>query len=568
MKKTLLILAVCIQLPIWGQNLLAEKKEQPLRIQTNTQQLLPGEYLYYSLKLQLTPKENPLEQQPQVAYIALADAKGRVQAVQQILLEQINNQYVGQGELFVPTSLPTGGYNLLGYTANMLDTASEQLSQTPIALLNPYSTARSLEVREIEADTSLQKKNQAHKNIQSLSRPQSLVGTDQWVPFTLPEDLPKHGLYELSVKKTTPFHSQAFFKEKNTQHKEASSVNNNQHNKLPTKTQAGISGSLISSGQPIDRVAVALSFLGADMPFKMTTTDPQGKFNFPLTATVNSSQAVLQVWNAKQSDFQIILDSFPRPDPSRIEKATLNLHLSDLERLKNRSIQNQIENAFNPFKQDSIPLENRPISRLDAYEMNDYILDEYSRFSNFEETVFELMSELSYKKTSANTEVLFVKNVARNVAVAALPLLLLDGIPVPDQNAFRRYPTAEIKSISVSRQQLVMGDQIWNGLVFVRTKGGIPKTYLSQQFLKIWELELPRLKKKYYQHPKNAPKNLPNYAQQLVWLPNQSPEALQEFKGFKTPHMEGLFELSIKGLDTTGKAYSYIKVYDIQDQTK
>ncbi len=551
MRRIIAILVLSVQLSLWGQPATEDKQGVALLIQTNTQQLLPGEYLYYSIQFKGPSIENPLERQAQLAYIALADSQGKTHAVQQILLEQIGQNYEGQGELFIPTSLATGGYNLVGYTPQMLDRPSQELHQTPIAILNPYSTSRSGEIIEIHPPTEIKATPFIQTPIQG--------SPNQWIPFELPPNFPQQGRYKLSVKKISTLQTEAFFKE----NKEVETPEIKPQNNTRTKTQGGISGRLISNRKPIDGVSVALSFVGPNMPFKLTTTNTEGRFNFPLLATVNSPQAVLQVWNDHPADFQMVLDSFPRPTKERLKKVALRLYSSDLESLKNRSIHNQIENAFNPYKQDSIPLENRPMSRLDAFEMNTYTLEEYSRFSSFEETIFEIVREGSYKKTKADRAVLFVKNVVRNVAVAAPVLLLIDGIPVPDHNAFRRYPASEIEKISVSRQQLVMGNQIWNGLVYVQTKEGIPKTYLNQKNIEIRNLELPRLKKKYYQQPKNAPNYIPNYAHTLVWLPNQSTADLRAFKGFKAPDMEGRFELSIEGEDQAGRTYSFRNIYKI-----
>ena len=552
MKKTLFILLCCLQFPLWAQENSAPKPEELLSFQTNTQQLLPGEYLYYSIRLRRVAQENPLEIRQKIAYIALADAQGQSKAVQQIILEPAAGTYIGQGELFIPTSLPTGGYTLLSYTPEMLENTALALPQIPIALLNPYSNARSKGVAEIgpEAET----KAIAPKT------PSLTLATEQWTAFSPPKDLPKNGRYNLSVRKISALHSQAYFNPTPLEPQEEEAMP-----KTLIYSAAGVRGTISSNSQSVDKIGISLSFLGQNMPFKMTATNAQGQFNFPLTAAVNSSQSLLHIWSADPKDFQIKLDSFPSPAASRIKKAALKLLSSDLEALQNRSIHNQIENAYNPFKQDSIPLENAPMSRLDRYEMSPYMLDDYTRFNTFEETVFELISELSYKKTSNGTAVLFCKSVQRNIAVAALPLLLLDGVPIADQNDFRRYPASEIKSISVSRQQLVMGDQIWNGLIVVQTFSGIPETYMAQKSLKIWNLDLPRLKKKYHQSQNSLMKSLPNYAQQLIWLPNQSPAAIAQFKGFKTPQYPGFFEVSIEGHSLSGTPYHFKRVYEVKD---
>ena len=595
---------------------------ETIAVHLNTQTILPGEYLYFSVTLK--SKEGISKQKlSKVAYIALVNPMGEKVLLAQMLLKQLSNNgsepegflkpllkdqthlnsVRGQGDLFIPVSLATGAYTLVGYTQQMLQQDPEDLFTRPLAVINPYTNARIGTVNEIEAKNTLDFTREttiSNTALEPTIKNRDTITDTKLMPvfgplekislqdLSLKEILGNETIATLSIRKKESLESFAYFDKAPLEKKRTQSTLSGTENFSQEKPQgerqgefqgATISGRIVandkkSTQQKIHEVSIALSFLGENMPFKLTNPAADGTFSFPINSPINNNNAVLEIMGDAKNDYHLVVNPLPLPHLASLPKGTLQLYSKDLETLTQRSVYNQIENAFNRFKPDSIALENRPIADFSHLESSDYILEEYTLFPTFEETVFEIISELSYQKTTDGGLVLYCKGVTRNTPIAAPPLLFIDGIPVEDQEQFRGYSTQNIARIKVIQKQLVVGNKIWNGLVQISTKNGYPLEYIKSNNIAIKTLQLPALQKKYYQIQKNTlGKNqtspntgdqLPHFNTQLLWLPHYaiSPEKTAAY--FYTSSVKGIYELKVFYQNLKGDEKVWTKVFRVE----
>ena len=638
MKNTLFILLFSYCFSLIGQesNLVTQKdmlnisSTETIAVHLNTQTILPGEYLYFSVTLK--SKEGLLKQKlSKVAYIALVNPMGEKVLLAQMLLKQISNNgsepegflkpllkdqthlnsVRGQGDLFIPVSLATGAYTLVGYTQQMLQQDPEDLFIRPLAVINPYTNSRVGTVNEVEAKNTLDftpETTVSNTALEATIKNRDTITDAILMPVFGPlekislqdlslKEIPKNGtglslkeilgsktIATLSIRKKESLQSFAYFDKAPLEKKGAQSTPAGAGNFSQEKPQgefqgATISGRIVANDKKstqlkINEVSIALSFLGENMPFKLTNPAADGTFSFPINSPINNNNAVLEIMGNAKNDYHLVVNPLPLPHLASLPKGTLQLYSKDLETLTQRSVYNQIENAFNRFKPDSIALENRPISDFSHLESSEYILEEYTLFPTFEETVFEIISELSYQKTTDGGLVLYCKGVSRNTPIAAPPLLFIDGIPVEDQEQFRGYSTQNIARIKVVQKQLVVGNKIWNGLVQISTKNGYPLEYIKSNDLTVKALELPALQKKYYQIQKNTieenqtiPKTvdqLPHFNTQLLWLPNSLVSLETTPSYFYTSSVKGNYELKVFYQNLKGDEKVWTKVFRVE----
>jgi hypothetical protein len=646
MKNTLFILLFSYCFSLIGQesNLVTQKDmlnisgTETIAVHLNTQTILPGEYLYFSVTLK--SKEGLLKQKlSKVAYIALVNPMGEKVLLAQMLLKQISNNgsepegflkpqlkdqthlnsVRGQGDLFIPVSLATGAYTLVGYTQQMLQQDPEDLFIRPLAVINPYTNARVGTVNEIEAKNTLDftpETTVSNTALEPTIKNRDTITDTKLMPvfgplekislqdlslkeisdngagLSLKEILGNETIATLSIRKKESLESFAYFdkaplEKKGAQTTRAEITGFSQEKpqiELQRERQgefqgATISGRIVANDKKstqlkIHEVSIALSFLGENMPFKLTNPAADGTFSFPINSPINNNNAVLEIMGDAKNDYHLVVNPLPLPHLASLPKGTLQLYSKDLETLTQRSVYNQIENAFNRFKPDSIALKNRPIADFSHLESGDYLLEEYTLFPTFEETVFEIISELSYQKTTDGGLVLYCKGVTRNTPIAAPPLLFIDGIPVEDQEQFRGYSTQNIARIKVVQKQLVVGNKIWNGLVQISTKNGYPLEYIKSNNLAIKTLQLPALQKKYYQIQKNTLRKnqtspntgdqLPHFNTQLLWLPHYalSPEKTAAY--FYTSSVKGSYELKVFYQNLKGDEKVWTKVFRVE----
>ncbi|MBT8315742.1 MAG: hypothetical protein KJP26_14900, partial [Maribacter sp.] len=104
---------------------LMELKKLPLEkvyVHYNTGVLFPGEYLYYSLYT-FNAATNKLSTISRMAYIELVGDDLSTVFKQKVQLK--NGR--GQGDLFIPVTIPSGNYKLIGYTHWMNNEGVDQL---------------------------------------------------------------------------------------------------------------------------------------------------------------------------------------------------------------------------------------------------------------------------------------------------------------------------------------------------------------------------------------------------------------------------------------------------------
>ena len=603
---------------------------ETIAVHLNTQTILPGEYLYFSVTLK--SKEGLLKQKlSKVAYIALVNPMGEKVLLAQMLLKQISNNgsepegflkpqfkdqthlnsVRGQGDLFIPVSLATGAYTLVGYTQQMLQQDPEDLFIRPLAVINPYTNARVGTVNEIEAKNTLDftpETTVSNTSLEPTIKNRDTITDTKLMPvfgplekislqdlslkeisdngagLSLKEILGNETIATLSIRKKESLESFAYFdkaplEKKGAQTTRAEITGFSQEKPQGEFQGATISGRIVANDKKstqlkIHEVSIALSFLGENMPFKLTNPAADGTFSFPINSPINNNNAVLEIMGDAKNDYHLVVNPLPLPHLASLPKGTLQLYSKDLETLTQRSVYNQIENAFNRFKPDSIALENRPIADFSHLESSDYLLEEYTLFPTFEETVFEIISELSYQKTTDGGLVLYCKGVTRNTPIAAPPLLFIDGIPVEDQEQFRGYSTQNIARIKVVQKQLVVGNKIWNGLVQISTKNGYPLEYIKSNNLTVKALQLPALQKKYYQIQKNTIKEnqttpktvdqLPHFNTQLLWLPNSLVSLETTPSYFYTSSVKGNYELKVFYQNLKGDEKVWTKVFRVE----
>ncbi|WP_420600904.1 hypothetical protein [Flagellimonas sp.] len=145
MKRTvILVLLMCtgIYQSLYSQYLLKNSNElegyrsipqEHIHIHINDTFLLTGEYLYYKVYCLEAERSTP-SSISKIAYVELVGSDGKVVFKHKIKL----SSGLGQGDFFIPTTVPSGSYKLIGYTQWMRNMGQETFFNADIAIVNPY----------------------------------------------------------------------------------------------------------------------------------------------------------------------------------------------------------------------------------------------------------------------------------------------------------------------------------------------------------------------------------------------------------------------------------------------
>lgn len=573
------------QTPIQDPGITAEinqTAQEQIFIHFNTALLFSGEYLYYKV-YNIDSRTGLMSTLSKLGYVELIGENGNRVFRHKIRLED----GLGQGDYFIPTSLPSGNYKLVGYTRWMKNGEQHNFFQNDIAIINPYRgdqsafTPGTTSVTQI--DSSRFERNEhlpgpateENENLE-LTLDREVVGTRESVMASVRSKTGAsgYGNYSVSVRKVDPLGPP----ERNTSESFSGSYNSGQPDITLEDTLylPELRGSILSGrierkdpegGPPVVNQKVALSIPGEDFALKVSMTNEDGRFQFNIMEEYSREEALIQIIGDNKEAYVITLDPEDRMDHTSMDFGEFHISPEMKEQILQRSVYNQIENAYYSIRPDTVqtPLENDPFY---AEEPERYDLDAYTRFRTIRETFIEIINSSWITRNKEGDPVIEVRRLEGAIDYGLPPLLLVDGIMVQDHSHFINYPAARVQSIGIHRNNFYLGPHIFQGIVDVRTIEGEYQEVYSRNYLKTIELENPQPLKSYFQqmYGDNATTNsdrLPDFRSQLLWMPSLQLEEEGIAIPFFTSDVTGTFEISVEGFTIEGKPCSlrgYLKV--------
>ncbi len=552
-----------------GAELLEEIPQEKIFVHYNSSLLFSGEYMYYKL-YNLQSKTGDLSKTSKVAYIELLGEGGSTIFKHKILLKN----GVGQGDFFIPTTVPSGNYKLLGYTNWMRNAGT--FFAGDVAIINPYLGDQSAISADSEGDSLLTRDNSGVKSFKENSPApvkiiveNDLFGKREKVNLKL-EGAP--GNYSLSVRKIDSINiPQKFTSEDFNQ----LFKNENQNRSRDSVFAPEIRGSLIS-GRIVPKTSdaksklagkkLAFSLPGEDYIFKVATTNDDGKFYINLDDRYDTSGALMQILGEDAENWTIQLDPLPKINDPDLEFGKFHITPEMEEWILDRSVQNQIENAYYSVKPDTL----KALEKKEPFYVKQptvYDLDAYTRFETIKETFVEII-RFAWIATSKDESRIVVRQPQGATNYNLPTLLIVDGAMVQDHDLFINYPAKYVKSINILRDNFFYGSHIFAGIVDVKTIEGDFDEILNQDYIKKVDLKLPEPTKYYFKQTyenqsADQLSRIPDRRTQLLWAPSVELDLPAGDLDFYTSDVPGTFEVHLEGFTSTGKPVSvkkYIKV--------
>ncbi|WP_405607445.1 hypothetical protein [Polaribacter sp. Asnod1-A03] len=567
-KNTLLLFLICFFSESYSQNnqqnseLFKNIPQENIFIHYNTSFLLSGEQLLYKVYC-LNSKTNKLTNLSKVVYVELIDDNYKVHFKHKILLKS----GLGQGDFFIPTSIKSGNYKIVAYTKWMINGGENNFFQGDVAILNPFadnSKYLSKEKRDNQTFENREVKNTTN-SINLFLNKQLFKSREKVTLDIKAEDINQiAGNYSISVRKVEEFN----VPEKHNSSTYLSLYQDNKSEQLicfPEFRGELLSGKIIdkNSKKAIPFVNVSISIPGNEYIFKVSKTDSVGNFHFIIDKTYTSSKATIEIDNDNRENYQIIMNE---DDVINYENLVFNdFSLSEKAKkyIEQRSIYNQIENAFNLKKQDSV---KKYVNKDKFFGTNvyTYYLDDYNRFSTLKETLTEITGHLYYskKKNQYSIKILGVDFLYKNNN----PLLLVDGLQILNHNDIIDLKTKQIKKIIVVKDNYAYGAKLYNGVIILETFKGDYKNLVNKDYKKNVNLFKPLAPKKYFNQKYNFKKQeerIPDFRNQLFWKLNCELLKKSNKFNFYTSDNLGIYEINIEGFTHRGKPVSIKTTFEV-----
>tara|TARA_R110002051_G_scaffold269806_1_gene330062 strand:- start:29022 stop:30776 length:1755 start_codon:yes stop_codon:yes gene_type:complete len=541
--------------------------QEKVFVHSNSRLAFVGEYIYYSIYC-LKDNTGLLSDVSKIAYLKLVNENEEIVLNQKIKL--INGK--GNSNFFLPSTIPSGNYKLIAYTKWMLNNGNSYFYSNDITIVNPYTSNQAVFrnknvgiTEDSSIITSKTENNTIANSALSIDLGENTYATRQPINLKITASTVEGlGNYSISVRKVDELGTKETLSSLNfkNSYPEKSKVD---HLILPELRGELFVGELSASNDSlsIKNKSVALSFPGKDYLFKTATSDANGRFYANVEEDYTAEDVYVQVMNNPFNEFEISLSSEEALNLSNLKFNKFTIH-RDMETLiQERSIYNQIENAYYSSKPDTI-LIGKPNMRFYGEGTMNYVLDEYTRFSSIKETFVEVVEHVWIQQNKEGQNEFHVRPIAPFVETGKLPLVFVDGILVQDHERLINLSSAQVESINISRNQHFYGTRAFQGVVDVVTfKSNFYENYYTPSMLS-QKLFKPNESKNYYEQSyegnlKESNKRLPDFRYQLLWTPTIKMAEKVENITFYSSDITGEFEVSLEGFTNAGLPVSLKK---------
>ncbi|MFB9078490.1 hypothetical protein ACFFLS_15680 [Flavobacterium procerum] len=535
-------------------NRIDKNLNESIYISTNAGSYLTGETLLYNLFC-VDNNTQSTKTKSKTAYIQLVDSNKKSVFTHKIFLKD----GTGNGDFFLPTTLESGNYKLIGYTKWMLNKEAENFFNIDLYILNPYKEAPNQPILQTENTASspmtssfisFDLKNKTYSGRQEVS----LAIKSESADFL-------NGKYSLSVRKTDGFviqNKNGFAQTKNNRKDIVAASFKNNDLILPELRGELITGKITSSSADIKNKKIALSIVDKNSELKFTKTDDQGRFIFNLEKPNPSANIVVQVVEDNKEDYTIEVEKDFSVDFSKLQFANLQFNSDFKKNITDRLVSSQIENAYYNVKKDSIINLKNSFPFFGSLS-TEFVLDDYTRFKTMAETITEVVKGVYFTKTKNNYSIHIFDNDP-NYESTLPALVVVDGLVIEDLNELFAYNPKNIEKVNAVKGIYYYGAKSFNGLLIYTSKEGNYDTKLKGRFITRPQLLRPEMKKEYFRPDYSTDKNdrIPDYRHQLLWSPNIDIKN-QKFS-FYTSDISGQFEIILEGFSESGKSV-YIKEF-------
>lgn len=530
---------------------LEEASPEKIYVHVNTSMPFVGEYLYFKINC-LEAGSNKYSNISKIAYLDLIDKDFKVVYNQVIDLKDGK----GYGDFFIPTDIGSGNYKLIAYTKWMKNNPDFKFFEQDIFIINPYTSAQAnIRKDSIKYAKTVVKTEPILKLAKGIFKNRERVNMDI-------SGIPK-GEYSISVRKIDSLPHPTVISSTNFYSNTKNANYNVNAYPLPELRGKLLSGKISSDKFPVYHKKLALSVPGEDYFLRQANTDKNGVFYFNIDENFVGQDALIQVLE-EENNYEIQLDENSLPDISGLEFSDYGIDSRAEDWIKERSVYNQIENAYFNLKPDTVHI-NQSSNIFKGLNQIVYDLDNYTRFETVQETFVEIVPFARVRIRNEKFEFAVLgKPPFENFD--GKPLVVVDGLILQDTDNFIRYfKSARIAKIKIVQEPYYLSSAIYKGIIIIETIDSNFAENYSRDYLKSVRLTTGNIRKNYFRQAYDDPKNsskLPDFRTQILWMPELDQTSSKNIS-FYTSDVDGNFEISLQGFTNEGKPVSLQKTFTV-----
>ena len=465
----------------------------------------------------------------------------------------------GSGKVRISEDIPSGVYELSGYTRYMKNEGTQVVFKRKIAIVNPGQKLDPIKVKLKENAVSLAESTQSQGNVKIKTDKNTYQGREK-VNLSL-ESL-SQGLSEVvvSVKRNDLITSvekpdnQSWLK----QVKQVSPTISNDW--LPEYEGHIITGEF--TGDVPSNISSSLSVVGGSINYVPGLVSDSKKTSSFYTDGIYGSQEVVTsvsdhlLRESPQSQQLTIVSPYANYIPEYLPELQLKI---DSSLLVERYLGAQLTN-------DVILPQTVGSDYYTATHR--YDLDEYTRFPTLGETIMEFVYMVKISKIDNERKFRIFSRELDGFTTSST-LVLLDGVPVFDHEPLINYNPFLLRKIEVFDGRYAFGDKVYEGILFFTTHKKDLLNYQLGQGSLLFKYDFPSLPILFaspdYSSESLLNSRTPDFRHTLYWNPEVKVEIGNPVElSFYTSDLKGNFEVSVEGLDAEGKLVLRTAYFDVK----
>jgi hypothetical protein len=340
---------------------------------------------------------------------------------------------------------------------------------------------------------------------------------------------------------------------------------------LPEVEGPVVNGKIINklTGAPVAFSGAWLSIPGDDYAFSSATSDAQGLVHFGFKDIYKNNAIVVQPALQKDSFNRIDINNSYSDKFSSNTLRPMTLNRSQESILVNRSISNQVENTYAIERKRQYVKSNPDTTSFYGKPDKQYNLDDFTRFQTMEEVMREYIEDVRVRKDGEKYN-FKVRNRLFNTYFEEDPLILLDGIPIPDASKIIALDPLKIKRIEVVTYNYYTGSSVFAGIVNVKSYSGeLGATQIDPNSLVIEYDGLQQQREFYspqYGSKEAEESHIPDFRNVLYWAPQitTGPDGKSQLS-FYSSDLKGKFAVVVQGITPDGLPGKTVTQFEVRD---
>jgi len=332
-----------------------------------------------------------------------------------------------------------------------------------------------------------------------------------------------------------------------------------------------ISGRLTDAqtGQPVPDRLSSLTVPGTNFIFETAQTDAAGRLFFDVRDFYGTGGIILHSGTNEDSVCKAeILSPFSEQySRERLLPFILSARLQR-QSLADRNISMQVQNIYTG---DSLRKFHAPFrDSLHFFGVPDYtyLLDNYVRFTTMEEVLREYVREIGVNRPHGKLHALMLDEPLRAFFEDNNTLVLLDGVPVPDDKIFT-YDPLKVRKLEVIPRLYFKGRAVFSGIAsFTTYNGDYEGLELDRHSLLIdyeglqWQREFYAPT---YETPEAAGARLPDFRDLLFWSPViRADRTEKKDLSFYTSDLPGKYRVVVQGISADGRVGVKVTEFEVK----